>query len=154
GRIISVTSAPLSTGGAVAIHTDVTEKRRVEKEVEFLARHDSLTGLANRVQLREFMEKHLEPLTRGAKLAVLCLDLDQFKNVNDALGHSCGDRLLRAASERLRALVRGGDLIARTGSDEFSIVLIGASQPVGAAASLADRIVTALGAPFDLGGHQ
>ena len=149
-----MTSAPLATGGAVAIHTDVTKRRRVEKEIEFLAHHDALTGLANRVAHRDFIEKCLEEAARGSNFAVLCLDLDHFKNVNDTLGHTYGDALLRAATERLRSLVRDTDLIARTGGDEFSIVQTNLANPMTAAASLADRIIAALSAPFDLGDHQ
>src|SRR5712671_3789684 len=145
GRIIAVTSAPLPAGGAVAIHTDVTERRKVEKDVEFLAR---------RVEHREFIETCLAQLTRGASFAVLCLDLDHFKNVNDTLGHTYGDALLRAAVERLRSLVRDTDLIARTGGDEFSIVQTNTPRHLAAAASLAERIIAAMRTPFDLGDHQ
>jgi len=154
GRIIAVTSEPLPAGGSVAIHTDVTERRRVEKEVEFLARHDALTGLANRVSHREFIETCLAQVTRGASFAVLCLDLDHFKNVNDTLGHTYGDALLRAAAERLRSLVRDSDLIARTGGDEFSIVQTNASRHMTDAASLAERVIAAMRTPFDLGDHH
>jgi diguanylate cyclase (GGDEF)-like protein len=154
GRIISVLNAPLSTGGGVAIHMDVTEKRKAEKEIEFLAHHDTLTGLANRVHLRGFIEQRLKDSGRGTKFSVLCLDLDHFKNVNDTLGHPNGDALLRAASERLRALLRNTDLIARTGGDEFSIVQTDIEQPMADAAALAERIVMAMHTPFDLGDHQ
>ena len=150
GRIIAVTSEPLPTGGAVAIHTDVTERRRVE----FLAHHDALTGLVNRVSHREFIETCLAQVTRGARFAVLCLDLDHFKTVNDTLGHSYGDALLRAAAERLRSLVRDTDLIARIGGDEFSIVQTNTSRHMTDAASLAERVIAAMRTPFDLGDHQ
>jgi len=154
GRIIAVTSAPLPAGGTVSIHTDVTERRKFEKEVEFLACHDALTGLANRVQHREFIENRLAQLTQGASFTILCLDLDHFKNVNDTLGHTYGDALLRAAAERLRTLVRDTDLIARTGGDEFSIVQTNTPRHLAAAASLAERIIAAMRTPFDLGDHQ
>jgi len=154
GRIITVSSAPLPTGGAVAIHTDVTERRRIEKEVEFLARHDALTGLANRLQHREFIEKYLEQVTCDASFTIFCLDLDHFKNVNDTLGHTYGDALLCGAAERLRSLIRDTDLIARTGGDEFSIVQINSPRHVEAAACFAERIIAAMRMPFDLGDHQ
>jgi len=154
GRIIALTKAPLSTGGAVIVHADVTEKRNSEKQIAFLAHHDALTGLANRVQLRQHIEKTLEHVERGGTVSVLCLDLDNFKIINDTLGHSVGDALLCAASTRLRELVRDNDLIARTGGDEFSIVQSGAEQPMEAAAALAARIVEALSVPFELGDHH
>jgi diguanylate cyclase (GGDEF)-like protein len=154
GRIISVISAPLSTGGGVTIHMDVTEKRNSEKQIAFLAHHDALTGLANRVQLREHIEKSLKHASRGERFSVLCLDLDHFKDINDTLGHSVGDALLCAVAKRLRELVREGDLVSRTGGDEFSIVQSGAEPPMAAAAALAARVVEALGVPFDLGDHH
>jgi diguanylate cyclase (GGDEF)-like protein len=154
GRIIELTMAPLNTGGAVTIHMDVTEKRNSEKQIAFLAHHDALTGLANRVRLREHIERTLEHVKRGGKAAVLCLDLDNFKTINDTLGHSIGDALLCAVSTRLRGLVRDMDLVSRTGGDEFSIVQSGAEPPMAASAALAARIVEALGVPFDLGDHN
>jgi diguanylate cyclase (GGDEF)-like protein len=154
GRIIALTKAPLNTGGAVTIHMDVTEKRNSEKQIAFLAHHDALTGLANRVQLREHIEKILHHVKRGGKASVLCLDLDNFKIVNDTLGHSVGDALLCAVSKRLRDLVRDTDLVSRTGGDEFSIVQSGAEPPMAAAAALAARIVEALSVPFELGDHH
>ena len=154
GRIISVVNAPLSTGGGVTIHMDVTEKRNSERQIAFLAHHDALTGLANRVQLREHIAKSLKHLGRGKKLAVLCLDLDKFKDVNDTLGHSVGDSLLCAVAKRLRDIVRDSDLVSRTGGDEFAIVQSGAEPPAVASAALAGRVVEALSVPFDLGDHH
>jgi diguanylate cyclase (GGDEF)-like protein len=154
GRIIALTRAPLSTGGAVTIHLDVTEKRNSEKQIAFLAHHDALTGLANRVQLREHIEKTLENVRRGGTASVLCLDLDNFKVVNDTLGHSVGDALLCAVSKRLRDMVRDRDLVSRTGGDEFSIVQSGTELPMEASAALAARIVEALSVPFELGDHN
>jgi diguanylate cyclase (GGDEF)-like protein len=154
GRIISVVNAPLSTGGGVTIHMDVTEKRNSEKQIAFLAHHDALTGLGNRVQLREHIEKSLKYLVRDKKLSVLCLDLDHFKDVNDTLGHSVGDALLCAVAGRLRELVRDVDLVSRTGGDEFAIVRSGAELPTTAPAVLAARVVEVLSVPFDLGDHH
>jgi diguanylate cyclase (GGDEF)-like protein len=154
GRIISVINAPLSTGGGVTIHMDVTEKRNAEKQIAFLAHHDPLTGLANRVQLREHIENRLRHVERGQSFALLCLDLDHFKDINDTLGHSVGDALLCAVSRRLSELVRDTDLISRTGGDEFSIVQSGTQQTIAAAAALASRVVEALSVPFDLGEHH
>ncbi len=154
GRIISVISAPLSTGGGVTIHMDVTEKRNSEKQIAFLAHHDALTGLANRVQLRDQVAERLKQAALGRSFCVLSLDLDHFKDVNDTLGHSVGDALLCAVAERLRNLVGADDLVSRTGGDEFSIVHAGAKEPMAAAAGLAARLVEALSVPFDLTDHQ
>jgi diguanylate cyclase (GGDEF)-like protein len=153
GRIISLVRAPLSTGGSITIHMDVTEKRNSEKKIAFLAHHDALTGLANRVQLREHIEKAVNNLEGGAQAAVLCLDLDNFKSVNDTLGHSVGDTLLCAVATRLQALLRDQDLVSRTGGDEFAIVQSGAEPAMETAAALAANIVETLSAPFEIGDH-
>jgi diguanylate cyclase (GGDEF)-like protein len=153
GRIVSLIRAPLDTGGSITIHMDVTEKRNSEKKIAFLAHHDALTGLANRVQLREHIEKTIESVAGGATAAVLCLDLDNFKSVNDTLGHSVGDTLLCAVAKRLQTLLRDQDLVSRTGGDEFAIVQSGAAPAMQGAAALAARIVETLGAPFEIGDH-
>jgi diguanylate cyclase (GGDEF)-like protein len=153
GRIISLIRAPLDTGGSITIHMDVTEKRNSEKKIAFLAHHDALTGLANRVQLREHIENTVRDVEGGASAAVLCLDLDNFKTVNDTLGHSVGDTLLCAVAKRLRALLRDQDMVARTGGDEFAIVQSGAEPAMQAAAALAARVVEELSAAFEIGDH-
>jgi len=154
GRIISVISAPLSTGGGVTIHMDVTEKRKSEQQLAFLAHHDALTGLANRVQLRNHIENSLQHLDGGSGFSVLCLDLDHFKDINDTLGHSIGDALLCEVSKRLLELASDQDLVARTGGDEFSIVQSATTMPMESSAALAARVVEALNLPFDLGHHH
>jgi diguanylate cyclase (GGDEF)-like protein len=153
GRFICVTRQPMDGGGWVATHRDVTEQRRSEATMAHMAHHDALTDLPNRVQLRDHIEQNLNYVRRGQTLAVLGLDLDNFKTINDTLGHPIGDALLRAVSERLRECVRDTDLVARTGGDEFSIVQVGVEQP-GSASALAERLVATMNAPFDLGEHH
>ncbi len=119
-----------------------------------MAHHDSLTDLANRVLFREHVEQALARARRYDEgFAVICLDLDRFKDVNDTLGHPVGDMLLKAVADRLRGCVRESDVVARLGGDEFAVLEIGSGLPshVGI---LAGRIVEALGAPFDLDGHE
>ena len=153
GRTISVTRQPLRGGGWVALHEDITERRRQEEKITHLARHDALTGLANRVLFREQLEQSLLRLVRGQGFAVLCLDLDHFKAVNDTLGHPIGDVLLKQVSQRLLACVRQGDLVARLGGDEFAIIQASVRDPERTE-SLAARIVETVGAPYDIEGHR
>lgn len=116
-----------------------------------MAHHDVLTELPNRLLLRERLERAVLGPRREEELAVLCLDLDRFKVINDTLGHASDDALLKAVGERLRTCVRDGDTVARLGGDEFSIVQLASEQP---ATALATRIIAAIAAPFDLGNHQ
>lgn len=119
-----------------------------------LATHDALTGLPNRALFRDRLEQALARMRRdGGTVAVLCLDLDRFKEVNDGLGHAAGDELLRQVARRLASCIRDTDTLARLGGDEFAIVQVGAHQPADAEA-LAERLVAALAEPFDLNGHQ
>jgi diguanylate cyclase (GGDEF)-like protein/PAS domain S-box-containing protein len=153
GRTIAVSLEPTGFGGWVATHEDITERKAAEARIAHLARHDELTGLANRPAFREKLDEALCRARRGEHVAVFCLDLDRFKTVNDTLGHGVGDALLRQAAARLGACVRGSDTIARVGGDEFALVQLGAAQPNGATA-LAQRIHAALEAPFEVEGHQ
>ena len=153
GRNISIVNRAMANGGWVATHEDITERTRAEEKIRHMARHDSLSGLANRVAFRDEMELALKRVRRGQGLAVMCLDLDQFKNVNDTLGHLIGDKLLCAASNRLKDVVRETDTIARLGGDEFAVLQVGLEKPE-AAGSLAQRIITAIKQPYDLDGHQ
>ncbi|MGH6788940.1 MAG: putative bifunctional diguanylate cyclase/phosphodiesterase, partial [Pseudolabrys sp.] len=136
-------------GGWVATYEDVTERRQAEAKILHMARHDALTNLPNRMLFRE---KLVQTLQRGERLAVLFLDLDRFKSVNDTLGHSIGDALLCAATERLQMAVRGADTVARFGGDEFAVVQTGA-RPTDAT-ELASRIIASLAEPFEVMGHQ
>src|SRR5580698_2923570 len=119
GRVVSCLSSPTSDGRMVVTYEDVTERRQAEAKIMHMARHDALTNLPNRMLFRDKMEQALD---RGEKLAVMFLDLDRFKGVNDSLGHPVGDALLCAVTERLQRVVRGIDTVARLGGDEFAIV--------------------------------
>ncbi|MEH2490148.1 EAL domain-containing protein [Bradyrhizobium sp. AZCC 2230] len=154
GRLICVTRQPMAGGGWVATHLDVTEQRRSEAKITHMAQHDALTDLPNRVLLRERMEDAIA-VTRngGLDLAVLMLDLDRFKEVNDTLGHPAGDALLRAVAARLRDCTTETALIARLGGDEFAVIDY-VTSPAVEAAALAERIRKALCEPFDLGDHR
>jgi diguanylate cyclase (GGDEF)-like protein len=153
GRVISIVNKPLADGGWLATHEDVTEQRRVEERIAHMARHDALTDLPNRVLLRERLEHELKRVKRGECLAVLCLDLDHFKSVNDTLGHPVGDQLLKAVAERLRRCTREPDTIARLGGDEFAIIMTGMDQPTDAV-TLCRRLSDAITKPYDLDGHH
>lgn len=137
----------------IAVIEDVTDKRQAEERIAFLAHHDALTGLPNRAQFSKRLEDALDWVGRGAQLAILFLDLDHFKTVNDTLGHFVGDELLKAVAERLRCCIRDVDLIGRLGGDEFAIVQTAIAQPADASA-LAMRIQETLKTPYDLGAFQ
>ena len=150
---ISITHQPMPDGGFVATFEDITERMLAEEKIRHLARHDALTGLLNRVAFYERIETILSHLRRSETMAVLSLDLDHFKSVNDTLGHPIGDLLLQAAAERMRSCVRDEDIVARLGGDEFAIVQVPSEQP-SSITSLATRLIEVIGAPYDLGGHQ
>jgi diguanylate cyclase (GGDEF)-like protein len=154
GRTFKIRHRPMSDGGWVATHEDITEQRRSEVKIEYMAHHDSLTDLANRVLLNERLEQALGSRIHGEQMvAVHHLDLDQFKAVNDTFGHPGGDKLLKIVADRLRGIVRETDTIARTGGDEFVIVQAPIIDPADAT-SLAQRIIGLMSEPFDIDGHQ
>jgi diguanylate cyclase (GGDEF)-like protein len=152
GRTISVLHQPLADGGSLSTHEDITARRQAEAQIAHMAHYDALTDLPNRVLFREHLVKALESADRG-KLAVLCVDLDRFKAVNDTLGHPIGDALLRSVGDRLQTSARPTDLVARLGGDEFALVQTGTEQPSGATA-LATRLIDEIAKPFELDGHQ
>jgi len=152
GRTISVLHQPLAGGGSMSTHEDITARRRAEAQIAHMAHYDALTNLPNRVLFREHLVKALENVDHE-KLAVLCIDLDRFKVVNDTLGHPVGDALLQAVGDRLQASARPTDLVARLGGDEFAIVQAGTEQPFGATA-LATRLIAEIATPFELDGHS
>jgi diguanylate cyclase (GGDEF)-like protein/PAS domain S-box-containing protein len=153
GRVISVLLRPMSDGGSVATHEDITERRRTEAKIAYMADHDILTDLPNRKLFREQLDENLARVARGGNLALLCLDIDHFKDVNDTLGHAIGDMLLTATADRLRKSVRAIDLVARLGGDEFTIMQVGISGPADAT-NLATRVIEAVSQPYDIDGHQ
>jgi diguanylate cyclase (GGDEF)-like protein/PAS domain S-box-containing protein len=137
----------------LSVIDDVTERKQAEQKIAHMAHHDMLTGLANRVLFCDELDRALVRVRRGERIAILYLDLDHFKRVNDTFGHLVGDELLRQAADRLRECVRDSDLIARLGGDEFAILQGALEEPCDAAA-LAARIHRALSAPFQLEEHQ
>jgi diguanylate cyclase (GGDEF)-like protein len=153
GRTIRISHKPTITGGYVASHEDITAIRQAEARIAHMAHHDALTGLPNRVLFRDEMERAVARLRRGEEVAVLCLDLDHFKAINDTLGHPVGDALLSAVAERLQACVGEADIVARLGGDEFAVVHVGQDGP-GSATILAQRFIETIAAPYELLGHQ
>jgi len=133
---------------------DVTERKRAEARIAHMAHHDALTDLPNRVLFNERLGDALGQMGRGNdSLAVLCLDLDQFKSVNDTLGHPIGDKLLKTVAQRLTRCVGGGDMVARLGGDEFAVTVPALASP-RAAETLASTIVDVLSQPYDVDGHE
>jgi diguanylate cyclase (GGDEF)-like protein/PAS domain S-box-containing protein len=133
---------------------DITERKRAEARLAFMAQHDGLTGLPNRNLLRQQMDDILLHTKRSSdKVAVLVLGLDNFKAVNDTLGHGIGDKLLRGVAKRLRSTLREEDVLARLNSDEFAIVQSGLTRPEDAVL-LSRRLLEAIGDPYLLDGHS
>ncbi|WGR94226.1 EAL domain-containing protein [Bradyrhizobium sp. ISRA435] len=153
GRIISIAQRPTSDGGWLVTCEDVTEQQRAESQIAFMARHDALTKLPNRTLLAERIEQAVAQAGRGLGFAVFCLDLDNFKQVNDTLGHPVGDELLCAVADRLNACVREVDTVARLGGDEFAVIQCGIQNPEDTE-RLARRIVECVAAPYEVSGHR
>lgn len=153
GRAWSVTMVPEDNGGWLMTFEDVTERRQAEAKAAFLARHDALTGLANRTLFRERLETAIAGSTQGERFALLCLDLDRFKWVNDTMGHPVGDALLRAVAERLRNNCRTGTTISRLGGDEFAVIHRMGDDPTEAMA-VAERLITGVSRPYRLEGQD
>lgn len=157
GRCVEYLGRPYQlqghSAGAVYHFRDVTDRERSTRLIRHQALHDSLSGLPNRLQFSQALVRAVEASrATQTSLAVLFVDLDHFKRVNDVLGHDCGDELLRQAARRLAHCLRQGDLIARWGGDEFTVLAPQVTSPDEAAA-LAGRIVQSLEQPFHVGGH-
>jgi diguanylate cyclase (GGDEF)-like protein/PAS domain S-box-containing protein len=155
-----VTSKRLAVRGSdgaprylVSVVDDVTERTRANERIAHLAHYDALTDLPNRVLFREHLEQSLKWIRRGQRLAVLYLDIDEFKSVNDTLGHPVGDELLKAVASRLRSCLRETDIVARLGGDEFAIIQTAVEDPTDVS-NLAKRLHQAIQAPYDLAGHH
>lgn len=152
-RTLEFTIEPMENRGMVMLVEDITEQRIAEAKINQMARFDTLTGLPNRAILQARLEKALSNSTRGHAFALHFIDLDQFKQVNDTLGHSRGDLLLEAVAKRLRNIVRGTDLVARFGGDEF-IVLQSPISDETEVLSLAERILHSIGATYDIDDNE
>lgn len=147
GRIIEVRGRGLPGGGNVYIYSDITERRMADRRVRYVAYHDGLTGLANRMQLNERVAELLAAMTAERRvLALLLLDLDGFKAINDTLGHKAGDELLVEVAQRLKSIVRDTDIVARLGGDEFVIVATGLHD-AAEIVPLAQRVLNELSRP-------
>lgn len=155
GRTYEVNERPMPNGGWVATHEDITARRLAERKIRHLARHDILTGLANRAVFREELEERLGILKAApdGRLAVMCFDLDRFKQVNDTLGHSFGDKVLCLVAERVRSCLEATDVVARLGGDEFAIVLYGQDR-LSRADDLCRRLIDAVSKPIFIDGHK
>ena len=153
GRTILMQHHPMKDGGWVSTHEDITEQRQNEARIRHLARHDALTDLPNRIEFLEQMAKTEAGLSRGEQAAVLYIDLDHFKAVNDTLGHAVGDEVIKQASARLWGTTRETDVLARLGGDEFAL-LMRPIESAADAAKVADRIIKAIAAPMLINGQQ
>jgi diguanylate cyclase (GGDEF)-like protein len=153
GRVLFISNAIMPDGGLVTTHEDVTERRLAEAQVTYMAFHDALTMLPNRVLFKDRLEDSLARRSLDRLLGVLCLDLDHFKSVNDTLGHPIGDALLKVVSERLLACLEGRGLVARLSGDEFAVVVTELGDR-DAAATLAAIIVDTLSKPYEIQSNQ
>ncbi len=152
GRAIEIINRPLKSGGWVATIEDVTERRRADEKIAHLAHYDGLTDLPNRILFRERLEQSLKAIRPGEQLAVLYIDIDEFKSVNDALGHPIGDELLKGVAERLRGCLKETDVAARLGGDEFAVIQT-AIKDRSEATRLVDEIHSAIRQPLECMGH-
>ena len=152
GRQIQIVNQPLENGW-LATHDDITERMRAEEQIRHLAHYDALTDLPNRALFHERLRQELAQATPKRQLAVLYIDIDEFKSVNDSLGHMIGDELLKSVAARLGACIESADFVARLGGDEFAIVKTGVKDPADVA-EFAAQVLETIRAPYDCLGHQ
>ena len=153
GRTLALTFHGMDDGGNVVLFEDITDRKMAEAKIHQLARYDLLTGLPNRALFRDQMDAAVTNLRRRGPFAIHFVDLDEFKQVNDTLGHPCGDELLCAVADRLRSAVRSSDVVARFGGDEFVILQYPLGHPKEAAI-LAERLVGELAEPYQISGNE
>ncbi len=153
GTVVEIRGVPVEGGGFVTTYFDVTEQRRYQSTIAHMAHHDALTDLPNRMLFTDRLHTAMAMAKRGGLMAVHYLDIDDFKPVNDNLGHKAGDALLVGIAGRLRQTVRENDTVARLGGDEFAIVQTGIRE-VSDAAVLARRVLAEFSAPFGLSGND
>ncbi|MCW5720660.1 MAG: EAL domain-containing protein [Devosia sp.] len=155
GTVVMVAHEPMAEGGWVCAFEDVTERHRAQSRVVHMAHHDALTDMPNRVLFWDSITQALRaPNDRTRPFAVLYLDLDRFKEVNDTLGHPVGDALLRHVAERLARTASPKDIVARLGGDEFAVFHRCQDGSVDSARTLSERLITAIGRPYHIDGHE
>jgi len=154
GRAIRVIGQSMASGGWVATFEDITARQEVEGRLRHMARHDTLTDLGNRASFQEQLAASLRNLEEQEQVAVLCIDLDHFKEVNDTLGHPIGDELLQLVAVRLKSIVLKDEFLARLGGDEFALLLKGRGSQATHASIIANRIVEMISLPYEIGSHE
>jgi diguanylate cyclase (GGDEF)-like protein/PAS domain S-box-containing protein len=152
-RRIGIRDQTGETRYLINVVDDVTERRHADEKIAHLAHYDALTDLPNRVLFREQIERELQRTSRGAQFALLYIDVDEFKGINDSLGHHVGDELLKAVAGRIRNCIRESDLIARLGGDEFAVIRTGVSN-TAEVVEFVTRIHEAIRQPYQCLGHQ
>jgi diguanylate cyclase (GGDEF)-like protein len=152
GRLIEITNQPAAGGGWLATHQDVTERVRADERIAHMAHYDALTDLPNRALMREHLERRIAELANGKPFAIVYIDVDEFKDVNDTLGHEIGDELLRHIANRLSSCVTSEDLVARLGGDEFAIIKSSGNQ--ADLTKFAEKILETLRTPVNCKGQE